>query len=177
MFDKYKWKLRILYVETPSYKNDKYIKIKDEYDKNIKEFHKYYIKMITKRNKDYNVNIKLIGFDGKIKKKYERLSMKQIIKDVKDMPLGKMINTKPTNLSLYSDYNKETSNKNFGYKDKNKAIETIKILNSLNNKGNENIKYKKSVISTMLGRAKSHPNQTKDMREAIKIFEIYLKNN
>ena len=37
------------------------------------------------------------------------------------------------------------------------------------------LKYQISVIATMLGRAKNHPNQTEGMREAIKVFEKWLE--
>ena len=39
------------------------------------------------------------------------------------------------------------------------------------------IKYQKSVVNTMFYRAKYHPHQTKEMKEAIKIFQKWIKNN
>jgi hypothetical protein len=82
------------------------------------------------------------------------------------MPMG---NFTPTKLSLFADYNPSITIKGLGYKDKEKAEYTIKKIK------NKSLKYQKSVVSTMLGRAKSHPNQTKGMRDAIKIFEKWLK--
>ena len=38
--DKYKWKYRILLIDTPNYTNEKYIESKNIYDENIYEFHK-----------------------------------------------------------------------------------------------------------------------------------------
>jgi hypothetical protein len=51
---KYKWKLRILLVSTPNYKDKKYIETKEIYNKHIKEFHKKYLKLITETNKLIN---------------------------------------------------------------------------------------------------------------------------
>ena len=60
--DKYKWKYRILLVETPDYDNKSYKDIDKLYNENIKELHKRYVKKIVKiRN---NFTVKLIGFDG-----------------------------------------------------------------------------------------------------------------
>ena len=171
MLDKYKWKLRILYIETPSYKDEKYIETKNNYEKNIKLYHKYFLKMITKRNKTLKFNIKLIGFDGKVKYTYNKINTKKIIKDIEKMPMGNLENIKPINLSLYADYNKETSNKKLGFKNKEKAINTLELIK------NKSLKYQKSVVTTMIGRAENHPHQTKDMREAIKVFKEWLKNN
>ena len=77
-----------------------------------------------------------------------------------------------SNLSLYSDYNKSTSNKTLGFKNKEKAIYTINAIK------NKSIKYQISVINTMLGRAKNHPHKTKEMDEAIKVYnEFYYEYN
>ena len=78
--DKYKWVNRLIIIDTPSYKNDDYIKNKLIYEKNIKEFHKRYIKLLSNRQKDNKFNIKLIGFDGKIKKTFSKLIQKIFLK-------------------------------------------------------------------------------------------------
>jgi len=38
------------------------------------------------------------------------------------------------------------------------------------------IKYQVNVIATMLGRAKNHPNKTKDMNDAIIVFKKWMEN-
>ena len=38
------------------------------------------------------------------------------------------------------------------------------------------IKYQVNVIATMLGRAKNHPNKTKDMNDAIIAFSKWMEN-
>ena len=101
---KYKWKLRILLVSTPNYKDKKYIETKEIYNKHIKEFHKKYLKLITETNKPFS--IKLIGFDGSVKHTYTRLNPKIVLKHISDMPMG---NITPTKLSLFADYNPSTT--------------------------------------------------------------------
>tara|TARA_E500000178_G_C16992439_1_gene741522 strand:+ start:1105 stop:1629 length:525 start_codon:yes stop_codon:yes gene_type:complete len=173
--NKYVWKNRVLLVKTSNYTNKWYKNIKQVYQDNIKEFHKRYLKLVIKRNKTYDNSIELIGFDGKIKKTYKNINVSSIISTIDAMPLGTLMKNnkkiKPVNLSLYSDYNKKTTTPGLGFKNKQKAIDTLKIID------NRDIKYKKSVVTTMIGRAKHHPHKTNDMEEAIKVFENWLKNN
>ena len=75
---------------------------------------------------------------------------------------------KPLNLSLYSDYKPETTLKGLGFKNKEKAIYTIDAIKDRDKK------YQVNVVSTMLGRAKKHPNKTADMDEAILVFEKWM---
>ena len=84
------------------------------------------------------------------------------------MPMNKLIKDKkfkPLNLSLFSDYKPETTLKGLGFKDKEKALFTVSAIKK------RPIKYQVNVIATMLGRAKNHPNKTKDMNDAIIIFK------
>ena len=171
MLKKYKYKLRVLLIRTPDYKNKDYLKTKEKYEKNMKIIHKHYIKMLTKIEKNKKFKIYLFGFDGKLKKTYSKLSVRTLISDVKKMPLGHLKRKlKPINQSLYSDYNKLTSNKGFGFSNKEKALDTIKKLKK------EKIRYQVYVVTTMLGRAKNHPHQTKGMRDAIKVYKKWLKD-
>ena len=78
---------------------------------------------------------------------------------------------KTINTSLYEDNHPETSTKGLGFKDKEKAIETLKIIK------NRDLTYQKQVVNTMYNRAKYHPYQTKDMREAMKVFKEWLNKN
>lgn len=166
MTSKYKWKYRLLLVETPNYINENYKNAKNIYEENIKEFHKRYVKFLTKRNKDLTFSIKLIGFDGTEKKKFTKINIKNLFNVIDKMPMSK--NAK--NLSLFSDYNKDTTVPGLGFKDKDKALYT---LNKIKNKS---IKYQISLVNTMIGRAKNHPHQTKDMRDALKIFEKWMED-
>ena len=165
--EKYKWKSRILLVITPNFKDKSYQRVKKIYQSKIKEFHKRYVKLICKSNKYKNFSINLIGFDGKLKKRMNDLNPKLVFQIIDKMPLGKKI--KPINLSLYSDYNPKTTTHGLGFKNKEKALFTINKIK------NRSAKYQVNVVSTMLGRAKNHPNKTKDMDGAIKVFEDWLK--
>ena len=166
--EKYKWKSRILLVITPNFKDSSYQKVKKIYQSKIKEFHKRYVKLICKSNKNKNFSIDLIGFDGKSKKVFNNLNYKQVFQIIDKMPLNKKI--KPLNLSLYSDYNPKTTTNGLGFKNKEKALFTINTIK------NRSSKYQVNVVSTMLGRAKNHPNKTKDMDRAIKVFNDWMKN-
>ena len=75
------------------------------------------------------------------------------------------------NKSLYEDKHPTTSTKGTGFKNKEKALETLKIIK------NRDIIYQKQVVNTMYNRAKYHPYQTKSIREAMKVFEKWLKKN
>jgi hypothetical protein len=74
-------------------------------------------------------------------------------------------------MSLYADYHPETSTKGTGFKDKQKAKETLKIIKNL-----PKVKQTQIVI-TMYNRAKYHPHITKDMKEAMKVFDKWLTKN
>ena len=52
-----------------------------------------------------------------------------------------------------------------------KALETLEIIK------NKDLTYQKQVVNTMYNRAKYHINQTNNMKEAMKIFSIWLKKN
>ena len=165
--EKYKWKSRILFVLTPSYKEKKYLNVKKIYQEKIKEFHKRYIKLICKTDKKNNFSIDLIEFNGESKKKLDKLDYKVVFKTFNKMPLSNKI--KPLNLSLFSDYNPKTTTKGLGYKNKEKALYTINTIK------NRSTKYQVNVIATMLGRAKNHQNKTRDMNDAIKLFSEWMK--
>ena len=165
--EKYRWKSRILFVSTPNFKEKPYQKVKKIYQSKIKEFHKRYVKLICKSNKNRTFSINLIGFDGKSKKIMNDLKPNLVFQIIDKMPLSKKI--KPTNLSLYSDYNPKTTTHGLGFKNKEIALFTINKIKS------RSTKYQVNVVSTMLGRAKNHPNKTKDMGGAIKVFVDWLK--
>ena len=159
-------------IKTPDYKNSEYKKAKELYQKNIKNFHKRVIKLISKKVKT-NFSIELFGFDGTKKKIFKTFDDKKIFKIVDQMPMAKVLknkNIKPLNLSLFSDYNPKTTTYGLGFKDKEKALQTIKIIK------NRDLKYQVNVIATMLGRAKKHPHKTKNMNNAIKVFSLWMKN-
>lgn len=166
---KYKWKNIVLLVETPNYMNIDYKEIKNEYEKKIKLFHKYFVKLLINRSKDFKFKINIINYEGNVVKTYNQVKINDILDAIKKIPTDNPKIT-PKNLSLFSDYNKETTIKNLGFKNKEKALYTINTIS------NKPLKYQVSVISTMIGRAKNHPHQTKEMLEAIDIFKKWLDN-
>tara|TARA_Y100001958_G_scaffold144754_1_gene122894 strand:- start:687 stop:1238 length:552 start_codon:yes stop_codon:yes gene_type:complete len=168
MVKKYKWKCRILLVKTPNYKYPEYQKTKRLYQRNIKKFHKRVVKLITKITKK-QFSIDLIGFDGNLKTSFKELNTKKLFKIIDKMPMARS-KLKLINLSLFSDYNPKTTTHGLGFKDKNKAIYTIKKIK------NRSKKYQVNVVATMMGRAKKHPNKTKGMVEAIKVFSLWMRN-
>ena len=70
----------------------------------------------------------MIGFDGNKKETFKSLDCRKLFKIVDKMPMSKKVN--PINLSLFSDYNPKTTTQGLGFKDKNKAIYTIKTIKS-----------------------------------------------
>lgn len=172
-FNKYQWKCRLLVVNTPNYQHQEYKNSKIIYQKLIKEFHKRYIKLISSIDKSKGFKISLIGFDGKTKLDLKKINSKKIFNLVDKMPMNKLIKDKkfkPINLSLFSDYKPETTLHGLGFKNKEKAIFTVEAIKK------RSIKYQVNVIATMLGRAKNHPNKTKDMDDAILVFDKWIKN-
>lgn len=78
---------------------------------------------------------------------------------------------KTINLSLYEDKHPKTSTKGTGFKNKQKALDTLKIIKD------RDIIYQKQVVLTMYNRAKYHPHQTDDMKEAMIVFKKWLDKN
>ena len=76
---------------------------------------------------------------------------------------------KKVNTSLYEDKHPNTSTKGTGFKNKQKALDTLDIIK------NRDLVYQKQVVTTMYNRAKYHPYQTEDMKEAMKVFDKWLK--
>ena len=126
---------------------------------------------MSNRKKGLKFSINLIGFDGTLKKKFSAFEPKNIFETIDSMPMSSELRSgkiQPLNLSLYSDYKPETTLKGLGFKDKEKAIYTLNAI-----KGRDT-KYQVNVVSTMLGRAKKHPNKTPEMDDAILVFEKWL---
>tara|TARA_Y200000002_G_scaffold372933_1_gene371352 strand:- start:2457 stop:3005 length:549 start_codon:yes stop_codon:yes gene_type:complete len=168
-YNKLKNSYRLLLVQTPDYSNRKYLKLKQDYENNKYQYHKYNIKLINYKNKEYKFKIGLIGYDGDLKKIYLNFNQTKIINNIKSMPIGEKESKKDNKaLSLYENYNPKTTLKGMGFKNKKTALNTIEMIKD------KPIKYQKSVINTMYFRAKHHPHQTKDMKEAMMVFNKWL---
>ena len=86
--------------------------------------------------------------------------------------MKKTIKQETKNKSLYSK-NKQPirSVKNTGFKDKSKALETLRIIKHL-----DKVKQMQIVL-TMYYRAEYHPNKTPEMKDAQLIFKDWLIKN
>jgi hypothetical protein len=71
--------------------------------------------------------------------------------------------------SLYEDKHPTTSLQGTGFKDAEKARQTIALV-----KGKP-VVYQFQVINTMYYRAKHHPHQTPGMRSAMRVFAPWLR--
>ena len=78
-------------------------------------------------------------------------------------------NSKKINYSLYNDDHPKTSTKGTGFKDKQKALDTLKIIKD------RDLTYQKQVVLTMYNRAKLHPHQTEAMKDAMIVYFNWLK--
>jgi hypothetical protein len=76
------------------------------------------------------------------------------------------------NKTLYNpNKNPKKSTKNTGFKNKQKALDTLEIIKKLD-------KTKQmQIVLTMYYRAEHHPYKTKDMENAQKVFKKWLKDN
>ena len=196
---------RYLKITSPNRSNTNYLKIHKYYKEQIKEAHKRLLKIQNVIKNPSNskapakFKLELIGLDGTIKKQFNKITkstLPTIFKLIDEMPLGYLrpssnltkksirsnktirSNINKTNktkkikgLSLYSDYNPKTTLKETGFKDAETAKHTIKLIK------NRDLTYQKRVIQTMYNRAKYHPYQTKQMKEAMKIFKSWLNKH
>jgi aromatic ring hydroxylase len=58
--------------------------------------------------------------------------------------------------------------KGTGFKDEETAKRTLKLISK------RDLTYQKQVVNTMYNRAKFHPNQTVDMRKAMRVYNKWL---
>ena len=96
-----------------------------------------------------------------------------ILKDSegKNFPWKNKKTNKNVNYSLYADYHPKESMKGLGYSNAEKALYTLEKIK------NKPKKYQLAVVNTMKNRAKYHKYQTKNMLEAIKVFDKWLVNH
>ncbi len=121
---------------------------------------------MTKVSKKYCLKtpIKKMGFSQKASCK----SQGYIKRDSKQYKGKKIKSPKyKINKSLYADGSKKPRTKT-GYGNAEKAKMTLKNIKKFDKV------YQSQVVNTMYNRAKYHKNQTKDMKEAMKIFKKWL---
>ena len=121
----------------------------------------------------------LYGLDSKLKHIQNKFSnFDNIFKKIDKMPMRvKELNSKDykpvkkNKYTLYSDDNPRSTIQGTGFKDKERALKTIKIVKKL-----KDPKKAFQIINTMYFRARHHPNRTKNMELAMKIFKKWLDN-
>ena len=163
-----KRKLILTYSKDLIKKKDKFLIKYDEYKDILKNLNvKLTIKCNNKRSELFSIS--LYGYDGKIKYVTNKInSIPTIIKIIDSMPLAKIEKIK--SIELYTDAHSKTTIKGTGYKDKKTALKTLKLVK------NKPLKYQFLIINVLYQRAKYHKNQTKNMIEAMNIFEKWLNN-
>lgn len=158
--------------------------------KNIKErnlrirYHKLGAK--TAQENLVRLRTTLIGYDGgvkdRMKNRVSQRELNRIFSLIDLMPMGRIEKQRrdklnrvkkkeAKNLELYSDRNPETTLKGTGFRNAEKARETIRLVEA---SGRGKV-YQFQVINTMFFRAMYHPHRTKGMEEAMKVFSRWLK--
>ena len=140
--------------------------------------YKKYKSDLTKRNvyliikKDNSrsqlFNVSLYSYDGKLKYVSNKITcIPYIIKLIDNMHYGKIEKIK--SIELYTNAHPKSTIKGTGYKNKKTALNTLKLIKD------KPLKKQFLIINVLYQRAKYHKNQTKDMIQAMNIFEKWLK--
>jgi len=77
--------------------------------------------------------------------------------------------------NLYTDDNPASTIEGLGFKDEEKAKESIEKVKSLLEKNEIDINHAKQICVTMEQRSKHHPHRNEDMKAAEKIWRDYLE--
>jgi hypothetical protein len=163
---------RILKISYSTDKKEKYEQFQKERKRYRDEFFQRNLEIISHRtSKRQNLFlIELYGYDGLLKYQTNKISSNTfptILSKIDKMPMGKI---EKKSFDLYTDAHPKTTLQGVGFKDADTAIRTIQKVEE--SKKSDHHKY--LIIHTMFYRAKYHPNQTKDMKEAMKIFKDWL---
>lgn len=135
-----------------------------------KQFKLRHVKFIKKINKSRSqlFNLSLYGYDGKLKYISNKVtSIPTIFKKIDDMHMGKLEKLK--SIELYTNAHPQTTIKGTGYKNISAAKKSILLISG------KPKSYQFLVVNTLYQRAKYHKHQTKEMREAMKLFEKWIK--
>ncbi len=163
---------RILRISYSSDQKEKYQQFQEEAKRYKEEITKRNLLIFPKRtSKRKNLFlIELYGYDGLLKYQTNKISsttFPTILSKIDRMPMGKI---EKKSFDLYTDAHPKSTLPGVGFKDAETAISTIHRVE----KSKKSDHHKYLIIHTMYYRAKYHPNQTKDMKEAMKIFKEWL---
>ena len=163
---------RILKISYSTDKKEKYEQFQKERKRYRDEISLRNLEILSHRtSKRQNLFlIELYGYDGLLKYQTNKISSNTfptILSKIDEMPMGAI---EKKSLDLYTNAHPKTTLQGVGFKDADTAIRTIQKVEEC--KKPDHHKY--LIIHTMYYRAKYHPNQTKDMKEAMKIFKDWL---
>ena len=164
-FKKYIGKYNLILLISNSQNNPEYLNFKEIINENKKEFDKKGI--LLKKYISSKIKFQILVFN----KEKNIYKSDKFINPLKLLEKIKIYTSKNNHLSLYSDYHPDKSKKGLGFRNKEVAKNTLRIIK------NEPLSYQKQVVLTMYNRAKYHPNQTHDMKNAMKIFKKWLDKN
>ena len=77
--------------------------------------------------------------------------------------------------NLYTDDNLESTIEGLGFKDREKAEESVEKVQSLLSKNEITINHAKQICVTMEQRSKHHPHRNEDMKAAEVVWRNYLE--
>ena len=89
---KYKWKYRILVLNTTCYQDKEYITNKNLYYEHKNDFKIRNVKLLANRKKGLKFSVNLIGFDGTLKFKSEAFIPENLFKIIDKMPMSQKVN-------------------------------------------------------------------------------------
>ena len=89
---KYKWKSRILVLNTTCYQDKEYKRSKDLNDKHINDFKIRNVKLLANRKKGLKYSVNLIGFDGDLKLKSKALIPENLFNIIDKLPMSQKVN-------------------------------------------------------------------------------------
>ncbi len=123
------------------------------------------IKINNKRSQLFNIS--LYGYDGVLKYVTNKVnSIPTIIKKIDTMHIGAIEKIK--SIELYTNAHPKSTIKGTGYKDKITALKTLKLIKD------QPLNKQFLIINVLYQRAKYHKHQTKNMIEAMNVFEQWL---
>lgn len=125
----------------------------------------FIVKSNNKRSQLFNIS--LYGYDGVLKYVTNKVnSIPTIIKKIDTMPLGAIEKIK--SIELYTNAHPKSTIVDTGYKDKITALKTLKLIKD------QPLNKQFLIINVLYQRAKYHKHQTKNMIEAMNVFEQWL---
>ena len=167
-----KQKYRLLLVTKGKSPNESYTKYQEDMKKTF-SIQSQKERNIKRKSISGDIfSVKLYGYDSKLKQKWLYWPGWSAINTIVDkMPQRKKeLKQKITNYSLYSDDHPSTTLKGIGFKNKEVAKQSIRIL--MNSKLTDTQKLR--IANVMIQRALHHPHLNNDMKQAVKIYQTYL---